>query len=187
MASRGFIKLNYGQGANLSVATYWVSINTLLGVGVPHDLVQNDDSLIDFQTAISDWVALIDAFFNTGVDFSTAQLWSQPTDTDNPVFVEQVIVADNGVSATATNLYSQMAIMLYNDEGTVSRLQFMNTIFAVNSIENFPITAVSVNDVVNYAIGVNGFIRSKRGAKFVAPKRYTTKTNDALRKRGQNL
>jgi hypothetical protein len=165
----------------------WCEIDVVGVPGTPHSLIVNDGSDYTFSVVIDSFCSLAKVFFNTATDFVSAELWSQPTDSDNPVFLELVSPAVSGTSANPLITYGQWVITLHTTEGIVQRMYMMESVLTVNQIVNFPVPAGTIKSFVDYLAGTTGPIRTRTGGKIVAGKRYLTKTNDMLRRRGQNI
>lgn len=187
MASRGFMLLFYGTGSNIHKMKRWVTVSTVGTPGTSHDLIDNDNSPVTFEAAIIRLMTPLKPLFSTTTDFISAELWSQPTDGDNPLFLQQYSPGESGTSGSAVVLYSQQVISLNTTTGEKMLFYMMNLPGAINVVINFPVGAGTLKTLVDFLASDQGFFITKTGGKVIGGKRFLTKTNDQLRRRGLNI
>lgn len=185
--SPGFVVITYAIGTRIHKMTLPVFPAVPDPLATNNELYENDGDVIVFGTAVTAFVNLIKGFYNTATDFTSAELWSKPTPADNPLFIEAVTLALNGTSGTVPVVDGQAVLTHRTTGGGLHRLYLMESTFPANTRELNPFASGALNSLSAFMRGVNGWVKGRDGGQLTAPIAFTTKTNDALRKRRLNL
>lgn len=185
--SPGFVILFYQVGTRQHRMVLPVKPIAPVPGTIGNELEQKDGDPQSFVTAITAFFLLIKGFYNTGADFIRAELWSKPTPESNPIFVEVHEITDNGTSATATQVDGQAVLTHRTAAGGIHRLYLMESTFPANTREAAPFASGGLNSLSNYLTGDDSVIFGRDNAPLIAPVAFTTKVNDALRKKRLQL
>lgn len=182
--SPGFVNIYYTTATRTHKQTLPVIPDGVLTPGIMPDLLQYDGNPVDLDTAVNTYVDTIKGLFNTSTSFVFAELWSQPTPEDDPLFIFQVELGIVGTNAGTPVLYSQVSTTFRTHLGGLYRNVLLETIMATNLRDDFPFTNGTITALYNFLKGPTSFVYGRDGGKIVAAIRMMTKTNDMLRKRG---
>lgn len=187
--SPGFIRLRY-TGFSL---THWQTIPVDPGgaiiVGQEPTIATNSAGNLDMGTVIDEYVEVIKVLFGNTVTFVDAEYWSQPLPDDDPIWVYTHPVGVVGTNATASAPERQHVISYRTTLGGMAFHYLMEVSggIAGSLRQNFPTTSAGTNALNAYLLGTTGFFKGRDGGKFITPVWFTTKNNDAIRKRLLNL
>jgi len=156
-------------------------------LSVDNELRTNDGGTVTLTAGVTAFLNVIKSFHNTATDYTLAELWSQPTPADDPLFIEVIEPAISGTSASAPTLMGQVIITHRTAVGGIHRLYLMNPINAPNTRATAPFPVGNAKALSDYMKGNTGWIYGRDGGRIVAPIAQTTKINDALRKKQMNL
>lgn len=185
--SPGFVELHYS--ADISgrfhphVATYPIIPSGAMTVGNVPNFITNDDNDDTATSLTNAWVDLFKVVFNSGFTFTRSDIYSQPNPEDDPLFIISIAHGDVGTSLSPTVALGQLSIHCRTELGGIARLNLMESVIAVNTQDSFPFANASLDALADYALSNVGWIRGRDGGKFSTVTRYTSKTNDALRKK----
>ena len=112
------MQLNCDAGATLTPGADLATIN----------LTQRNGSPVNVITAVTAWVNLIKALFNTAVTFNDFVLWQYTVGTFDRIFINSAVLDIAGTSATATVLAGQSITTFRTVEGGVMKLNLMESI-----------------------------------------------------------
>lgn len=164
-------------------ATYPVIPTATPVVGNVPNFVTNDDNDDTATNLITDWIDIMKTAYNGGFTFDRADIYSQPTDDDDPLFIVTIPLAVVGTSITATVKFCRLTCSFKTELGGNARLTLMESIYAVNATDSFPYASVPIDSLADYALGNSGWIRGRDNGKLSTSTRYVTKVDDALRKK----
>jgi len=127
--------------------------------------------------------------FGAAVTIVDAEFWYQPTPEDDPYWVYTYPVGEVGSSASASVPERQSVISYRTGEGGIAFHYLMEIRGDVpgSQRQNFPTGNTPVNDLNSFLVGTNSFQVGRDGGFFITPVWWTTKNNDAIRKRVLNL
>jgi hypothetical protein len=182
----GFIRLFYTSNSHPHVQVIPVSPS---GSGGSIQLTQKNGSLVDWDTAMISYVALARAIFHTADTFDSAEIFTQADCDSAPVFQDNMTFSGiNGTQTPADVPWSQDVMTFRTVGGGRAKLQFMETVYAVDLHVPIPGGSGSETDAIAaFATGSTSFITGRDNTYLAAPLNQTTKTNDQLRKKFLDL
>lgn len=181
----GFVKINY----TISGITHHAKIHCFpvgdLVPGEEPNLSPKVGAPILFSTAVAAYVNVAKAMFFTDALFNDAEVWSQPTEDDDPIWIYTTSLAVAGTSVVATAVNRQVVLTLRTALGHLAKLYFMDVSggFPNDTRETNPIANPVVDAIADYAIGASSWIIGKDNGSLVIPIAWQSKTSDALRKK----
>lgn len=181
----GFVKITYvTSGIQHSMV---IPIDPVGGwdVGSEPSFEQKGGTTITMSAAIAAYIPLLQPFFSSLTEFIQAECWIYPSVSDDPIWIYSHPIGLAGTSGAATTLMSQGVISYRTRAGGIYKTYLMElaSTITLNVRNSYPFGAGSVTNLVNYTIGANSWIMGRDGAFLAVPIFFTTKTNDALRKR----
>lgn len=185
--SPGFVIITYSLALRIHKMTLPVRPVTPDPLITGNLLENNSGTPVSLGGSVDALIAIIKGFFNTGAEFVSAELWSKPTPADNPLFIESYAIGVVGTSPTATQTDGQAVLTHRTTGGGLHRLYLMESSFVANTRETAPFVSGALNTLSQYMRGNAGWITGRDNARLSAPIAFTTKVNDALRKRRLNL
>lgn len=184
-APGGFVKIFTLQNGVTHVMTLPVNVLSGYVVGEEPSLHPKVGSPVLFSTCVDDFVTLLKPLFGTDTSFSTAEYWAKPDDEDDPfwVYTHSVGEVGTGAAASADMLQAVMSFRTYL--GGIFRLYLMEISgdVPVNFRTSWPFGAGAYLNLANYLIGDDGWVIGMDNGSLVVPMNFTTKFNDALRKK----
>lgn len=141
------------------------------------------------STAINEFIVLIKPFFAATTEFHRAEAWFYPAGVDDPVWVYTHIIGVVGTGAGAFAAASQGVLTFRTGLGGIYKLYMMEitSSIAINSRDAYPFGSALNTNLATYLLGSGGWVFGRDNETLVVPLNYTTKTNDALRKRRLGL
>lgn len=187
--SPAFLKLFYTFSAITHVMTLPVIPNGAWTPGVEPDLLTYGGGSQSLSGCMSLLMPVIRPFFGTGTEFNRVEAWSKPTPESDPIwtYTETIGLAGSAASASANNL--QGVVTFRTDAGGLFKLYMMEMQSGqnVNLRDPYPFTTTLATNLANMLQASTSFVYGRDGGKMVVPLYYTTKYNDALRKRRLGL
>lgn len=185
----GFIKIKY-TGATLTHFQILpvVPSGTLTPGNLP-TVVQKNSTNVTMNIAIDAYIAILKAEVPNTVTFVEAELWSKPTPASNPIWIYTHPLGVVGTNATATDQLKQR-VMSYRTSlggGGFNYLLQIPTNVAVNARQNFPSSNTPANNTMAWLMGATSVVVGRDGGYPVVGNWYTTKYNDAARKKVLDL
>lgn len=179
----GFIKLYYLGPQNIQhVMTIPVAINNVNVTPITID--QRDLTAVSWITGVTAYVNILKAVMASTVTFQFAELWTQPTAADDPVFRETTSLNIVGTYATASLSNSQVTYSFRTQSGGVGKVVLLEQSDPVNTVYKAPTYGNAAKlAVVNYLIGTTDIVVGRDGGFPVNIPRILTKTNDPMRKK----
>lgn len=180
--SPAFVKIKYTVGSRVHTATIpTIPYGSVIPGSEPNVTVRTGVPRV-FSTAVTDWVTLAKVFFAATGTFDTAEFWSKPNPTDDPVWIYTHSIGVAGTSAGGTYTSSQMAMTFRTAAGGLYRAYLMETAVAVNSNWTYALLPADQKAFADYLMGNTSWIYGRDNAFLVACLFSRTKTNDALRR-----
>lgn len=183
--SPAFVKLQYAHGASAHTMTIPVRIN---GTPVPGGTNSLEKHVgfgfsIDFVTAMDTWAEMLAPFFYTDVAFVAADLWSQPTPADDPVWIQSTSLTQVGGAEAVTVVASEAVFTFRSHLGGLFRLYLMEPSLLVNAKvlpAAFNASEITLSDFVT---GDDSWLYARDNGKPITCLGLKTKTNDVLRRK----
>lgn len=130
-----------------------------------------------------DFVPLLADLFPATATFHEAEVFSQPTPEDEPLFIEVIPLAIVGTSGSATVALGQFVMTLRTEAGGVAKLYLMESVMAVNVKDPAPFSNGDVAALGAYLVSAASVFYCRDESYPILALNTTTKTNDALRKK----
>lgn len=187
--SPGFVRLRY-LGSSLT----HIQTIPVIPVGVP--VIGDEPDFATKSTVNKTMSECIDAYVNVfkavmgpTVTIVDAEFWYQATPEDDPYWVFTYPIGVVGTSGTASVPERQSVISYRTGQGGLAFHYMMevNGSIAGSQRQNFPTNSTAVNAVNAFLVGTDSFFVGRDGAFFITPVWWTTKNNDAIRKKVLNL
>jgi len=181
--SPAFIRLYYSNSGRQHVSVLPTKFfGTPVPGTAPNVLIHSDGSNT-FTAFMSVYINALDVFFDTITSFDYADIWSQPTPEDDPVWIYTYNSGAIGTSVTNLEIASQLAMSFRTSLGGVLRIYMMEQAEPVNQAVSYADMGVGAKAFADLVIGGSSAIYGRDGGKPVACLGYKTKTNDVLRRR----
>jgi len=178
----GFVKIRYTGGGHVHYMT--LPARPFLSVGGTWFLEKKNMAGGALWTTLVDaWVLVLKPFLATADEVQVAHLWSFDSEDGDPIFREEYNIAVAGTSAGAAIPYGQAVMTMRTTLGGLMRIYLMESNNAVNLKLYAPFAAGLVKNMTDYAKGDGSFLVGRDGAFLSSVVSFTSKTNDALRKK----
>lgn len=181
--SPGFIKLFYTSNGNPHIDTIPVQPS---GTPVPGSMPNVTDTGLNIVTALAGvtaYVTAMKAFLNVASSYTGWEFYSQAVG-DEPVFIYGDDLSIVGTSATATVVDSEIVASYRSGNGGTGKVYIMEGTQAVNQrIAGRVGAAAPVGALYTFLLGATNIRICRDGGRPISGLWYTTKTNDALRKK----
>lgn len=177
-----FSNLTHKMTIPLSAPQSWV-------VGEDPELVLKNGVAGQFSASMDTLVGHLRDVHGATTEFNRAEFWGYPDSESDPVWVYSHPLALAGTAASGGTQSAQFTITFRTAGGGIYRLVQMeqSTVFPVNIRNSVPIGNGPLDDIVDYAVSPTSCIRGRDGEALVVGINYTSKTNDAIRKRRLGL
>lgn len=111
-------------------------------------IVKNGTAGVTLQDAVEDILEEVVEVYHTSTVFSAVELWEYAPGTFDAVFrAAHTPTNDNGLSATATNQFSQTVITMRTELGGILKLDLRGTVIGPAAAQGFPTTNNFINDI----------------------------------------
>lgn len=147
------------------------------------NLVQKDASLINLETAVDDWIALLAPVFNTAATFDRAELWQYEVGTTNATFIAAWTIGSNGSSATSPNLAHQDTLTWRTLEGNILKVVLLDGISISKDQVSYAADLPAFKAIADYVVSNDDWIIGKDTSFPVAYIRRSGGENEALARR----
>lgn len=119
--------------------------------------------------AVDDLVSLIQPFYHTSSNISTAELWKYEPNSFEASFVSSYDISVNGTSGVVGRAASQVIFTFRSTEGGIMKMSFAETGFAAGSTDFPPFAQASWTALANHIIGTtNVWLARDTSYPFVA-------------------
>lgn len=181
----GFIKLYYVQNLLTHVQTIPVSVAGDPTVGEEPEFTPNVGAPILMSAFIDEYIAILQPLFGADTSFSSAEYWNQPEPEDDPTWYFTYPIGEVGTSGTASVDLLQAVMTFRTALGGIYRnyLMEISGSVPVNLHTSFPFSAGPFADLAEYLTGDTSCVLGRDNAALIVPIAFTTKYNDALRKK----
>lgn len=184
-APGGFVKIFSTQNGVTHVQSVGVDVVSGYTVGEEPSFTPNVGSDVLMSVAVDAYITLLKPIFGPDTSFNQAEYWSKPTDESDPVWVFTHPIGEVGTGSTASADMLQAVMSFRTALGGLFRLYFMEISgdVPVNFRTSWPFGAGPYLNLANYLVGDDGWIIGKDNGALVVPIYFTSKYNDALRKK----
>lgn len=181
----GFIKLRYTTPiSGLHVATLSVLPAVTPSTGVMPVLATRGATQIDADEAMEAYAGVLRLAFNAAATIDSWEFWSKPTDEDDPIFIFGAPIGLDGTAAGGTVEYSQAIWSFRTFGGHIAKFYAMETAYNPNArVTIDPLANTPIGEVGEYLLSDECVFVGRDNTFMLFPLWFTTKTNDALRKR----
>lgn len=184
--SPGFVKIRYARGAVSHTQTLPVIPALTPVVDEPPTFLTKGGGSVGMSAAIDGFMAVFKPLFFSDVDFASAEFWSQPTPTDDPIWIYNYPIALSGTGTGSSAIAGQGTLTLRTSGGGIAKLMAMECITSLLTVpvSSFPFPVGSIATLAAYMTHLtNAWIVGRDGYFPAVPIKFTTKTNDALRRK----
>lgn len=185
----GFAKISYVQNLLTHVKTIPLLPSGTITPGVEPSVMTYAGTPITFSAAIDALIALMQPIYGADTSFSSAEFWSQPLSTDNPVWVFTHPIGEVGTATGASADKVQSVMTFRTGIGGLYRDYQMEISGDVPADLHvfYPFSAGPFANLAAYLTGTTSWTYARDGSRLIVPVAFTTKVNDALRKKRLNL
>lgn len=179
-----FMRLFYTSGSTPHAMTLQVDFASPPVVGFEPTLTTKDGTGVSALLAVNAFTTVCKPFFRTTDVFTGVEIYSQPTPTDDPLFIwaDDLIVTGSSASPTIQN--GQIVFTYGTGAGGLLKLYLMEpTIVPDQRIPNRTSAVGGYGAFTTYVLGPSSFIKGRDDAFAVRGIYITTKINDTLRKK----
>ena len=178
----GFVKIRYTGNGHVHYQT--LPVRPYQAVGGDWLLVQKSDVIGEEWTSwVDTYAALYKTFLNTADEVQVAHLWSFPDEDSDPVFIAEYALALAGTNAGAAVPYGQLVFTMRTQAGGLQRLFIMEGYYPANQKGYPPFPAGIPKNYTDFCVGNDSAIVGRDGEFLSSIVSYTSKYNDALRKK----
>lgn len=179
----GFVKLKYTANGHIHFQVLPVEADTH-APGVEPTFTRPGAISVNMNTAINEYIALIDNFYPAGASFILAEYWNIATVDSDPVFEYALTSGAVGVNGAVSQPNGQMCISFRSSVGGILKLYFMESSFSTDLKDEYPFNTASILALSDYLTDpTTAWVKARDGGYPIAGIRMLTKVNDALRKK----
>jgi hypothetical protein len=185
----GFIKLKYTGASLTHYQILPVKVSGTPVVGVEPVFTMKGGGTANMTAALTSYLTLQKAEVPNTVTFVSADYWDINSVGADPVWIFTLPLTIVGTNATATDQLKQRVISFRSSlgGGAFNYLLQIPTNVAVNARQNFPTSNAPANATSGWLTGATSIVIARDGGWLVVPNWYTTKYNDAARKKVLDL
>ncbi len=143
-------------------------------------LNQRDFTLINVDTAVLAWVALIENLFNDTVTFDNYNVWQYTPLTYIKTFIAANTIGLPGTHVNPSNLAHQMTMTHRTIEGGILRIVLLESISQENTRVPYASAPADVQAVMDYVTRPNSWILARDTSYAIANLNYSTGENEAI-------
>jgi len=178
-----FVLLKYTANNHAHVMSFCISPDTI-GVGVNTIVNTKFGSTSALSDSLTeDLIPVLVPFFRGADSFDEAEVYSQPTPDDDPLYCETIPIAMVGTNAGTTTPFGQGVLSLRTAAGGIGKVYLMEGVLGSNIHDPRPFTDPRVTDLANYLTGPGSIWYARDNSFPILGLTWNTKTNDALRKK----
>lgn len=181
----GFAKFLYTSNGHNHVHTVPVALSAWTTVGLSpesYNLDNKGGGSTDFGTFVDEYLMVVKGLSQQTTEYSMAELWGYTSPESDPIFLTAYAAGVVGTVATANVPYSQLTFTWRSASGGIARTVLMETPTPVNTTNAAPYTG-GYDALADYMLSGTCPIVARDGGFLVAPIRWVSKTNDALRRK----
>lgn len=153
--------------------------------GVQPDLATYGGGSQSLESCMSLLMPVLRPFFGSTTEFNRVEAWHKPTPESDPIWIYTSVIALPGLAASASANNLQGVVTFRTNLGGMFKFYMMEMQSGqtVNLRDPYPFTTTIATNLANMLMAATSFVYGRDGGKLVVPMYYTTKYNDALRKR----
>lgn len=187
--SPGYLRVRYSGAQVTHFQTIPVEPVGTVTIGNEPNFLDKSGATVAMHTFVDAYVAAVKTLVSAAVTFVDAEFWSQPTPADNPVWIYTHPLTVVGTNATASVTDRQISISYRTSQGGLAFFYLLDVSGAIgaDSRQNFPTAQSIVNTFNTFMVSNANCWRGRDLGKLIAPVWFTTKNNDALRKKSLSL
>lgn len=179
----GFIKLFYQSNGNQHIDTIPIQPSGTPTPGSMPNITDNGLNIVTALAGVTAYVNAVKGFLNTASAYTGWEFYSQAVGSD-PVFIYGGDLNIPGTSATAIVVDSEIVASYRSGNGGTGKLYIMEGTQAVNQrVAGRTGAAAPIGGLYTYLLGATNIRICRDGGRPISGLWYTTKTNDALRKK----
>lgn len=179
----GFIKLFYTSNGNQHIDTIPILFDGVPTIGLEPLLLNASGTSVTTTVGLTAYITAIKIMLHTTSSYTGFEVYSKAVGGE-PIFIWGNDLSIAGTSATATVVDSQAVISFRSSQGGVAKIYIMEHTQAVNQrVAARTGAAAPVGTLVTFLLGTTNIRISRDGGRLISGIYYTTKTNDALRKK----
>jgi hypothetical protein len=183
----GFLILYYTRSSLYHRAVYQIAFAGTPTPGVEPNILDVTGDAIGSSTAVTAWITLIKARFNSDTTFTGYEVWSKASPSSDPIFIYGDDYAVVGTNVNNALSMGQVCLSFRTVGGGVMKLYFMESTSAANQKIACRVGAADWGSTVTFVLGDGAWMYGRDDERALSGIWITTKTNDALRKRRLNL
>jgi hypothetical protein len=184
--SPGFVKLYYNSGGRNHVQTLPVKPVSPIAGG-SNDVYDAVGNPVSFFGAIATYAALLQNMLTSSDDIIRAELWSKPTPSDNPIFLQARDLSLAGAGTSAGEDFVQTSLTMRSASGGLLRHSLQDTKYNNNIVSSAPFSQGEITALVDYYLSDDAIVFARDGGRAITSIRFITKVNDAIRKKALDL
>lgn len=176
-----YVKFNYTSNGH----THWQTLLCKLATGTfeTPNLLLGDSTSSPWDTVAAGWSNILAAMLSEASIVNFAELWSKPEPDDDPIWLSVTSLADAGTATGAAVPYSMETFTFRTQAGSIMRVVVLEGTRAVNL--KIPAGTGNANEEAlhDYVMDPAAPWIGRDDSWPAVGIRYTTKTNDKLRKK----
>lgn len=180
----GFIKLRYDDSHRPHFQTLCVDPSGVVTAGVEPDFAVKGGGTASMSTCIAAYAAILKTDFAAATTLISAEFWSKPTPSSDPVWIFAVPINLAGTASGSETFTRQVNRSYRTGAGHLMRIvtEGVSSIFP-----NDTSSPIGTDALSTFLLGNTNFIVARDMSFPVAKLNYSVKTNDALRKKELGL
>lgn len=158
-------------------------------IGQEPNVVRHNLGEVPFSTAVVELTDLLLPLFFTDTEFLDAEIWAYETEESDPVWVYSFAIGEPGTGGGATQKMNQAVYSFRTTNGGLFKLFLMETYTTLSINLRQPISTLAGDNlaIATYIVGATSWVWARDNGKPISPLWFTSKINDALRKRRLSL
>lgn len=182
--SPGFVRLRYTANGHPHVQTFGVNL-TGEQTSDETPVLNKGGGEVDLAAWLTETYAEAwSAFYNAADSLDEAEVWSQPTPADDPIFTRLIPIAVIGIAASpAAQIAAQGVLSLRTSAGGIAKVYLMEPRVALNVHDPRPFADNRVSGLGGVLVSGASCFYGRDNSYPILALTWNTKTNDALRKK----
>lgn len=182
--SEGFARITYTGLSGIHHQMLPVNFSGTPVAGVEPTFTTKIAGTVAAETAISDWLDVFRAAFNTATLFGLVEIYAVNPTTEERTFIYGFDASRAGSSGDPSVQYSMGTMTFKTIGGGLLKIVAMEPVLGVNTKLYPPFFLGGIlDDIQAFVVDGDSFIIGRDDDYSFAPISWTTKTSDALRKR----
>jgi hypothetical protein len=138
------------------------------------------------STLVDAYIAVLKTIYDADTTFVSAEFWSKPQPSDDPVWVFEHPIGVIGTVSGSVQLAGELVFSYRTAGGHLMKQYFMDFSDAIPLNVRTPLGSIGAGanaNIRDYTLGSTAWATGKDGFFPVAPLNYTSKMNDTLRRK----